>query len=753
MSWTNVRLIWFRELRDQLRDRRTIFSIAILPLVLYPLMGMVFLQITQFMQEHPTRVWLLGAEALPAEPALLAGESFAPEFCPEDEARLLDVRVLRERPAEWQNRPLSAVAAAEIRDGRCDAVVYFPPEFADRLDSFRERLLAARAKSSAAAAEGGDRSAQRKASDAASAEFASLVPDAQILANMAEDTSRIAHDRAERVLWRWREQIVRQSLGDSGMPMAATQPFRVKSADVSDAAFRRAAVWSKVLPFVVLVWALTGAFYPAIDLCAGEKERGTLETLLCSPALRSEIVWGKLLTVITFSTVTALLNLASLGLTGLLFFSRLEGLGKGGASLALGAPPLAAIFWLLLTIVPIAALFSGLALAIAAFARSSKEGQYYLMPLLLITLPLMVLPMLPSAELDMGSSLIPVSGVMLWLRALIEGQYADAARFATPVIAVTAGCCWLAIRWAERQFQSESVLFRESERFGPRLWVRQLRRDRDDTPSASEAMVCGLLILMITFFASLQVASPRDWPGMARMVLITQIGLIAAPALIMAVMLTRRPARTLLLAPPPPWMSLPGAVLLAVSLNPSIVLLGQQIRELYPLSDEAIKAFEPLMTAISQAPWWQVLVVVALAPAVCEELVFRGFILSGLRKLGSAPAAIAISSLLFGATHGMLQQSLSAVAIGMVIGFVAVQTGSLYPCILLHFTHNGLTVTASRLAQRFGDESWLSGLIQAEPGGDFQYRWPAVAASMILSLLILWWFARLRVQRAVVPGD
>jgi sodium transport system permease protein len=68
-------------------------------------------------------------------------------------------------------------------------------------------------------------------------------------------------------------------------------------------------LWSKILPFVLMVWALTGAFYPAIDLCAGEKERGTLETLLSSPALRTEIVWGTL-TVMTFMA-TSLLNLLS----------------------------------------------------------------------------------------------------------------------------------------------------------------------------------------------------------------------------------------------------------------------------------------------------------------------------------------------------------------------------------------------------------------------------------------------------------
>ena len=83
----------------------------------------------------------------------------------------------------------------------------------------------------------------------------------------------------------------------------------------------------------------------------------------------------------------------------------------------------------MLALVPISALFSALSLAIAAFARSSKEGQYYLMPLLMISLPLMMLPMLPATELDLGFALIPLSGLMLLLRALIEGQYWEALRY------------------------------------------------------------------------------------------------------------------------------------------------------------------------------------------------------------------------------------------------------------------------------------------------------------------------------------
>src|SRR5690606_23975680 len=122
------------------------------------------------------------------------------------------------------------------------------------------------------------------------------------------------------------------------LPAITAQPFEITTLDVAEKSQHRAAAWSKILPFVLLLWALTGAFYPAIDLCAGEKERGTLETLLSSPAERLEIVWGKLLTVMTFSMATAILNLSSLAVTGSLVMSQLPNLGP---------PPTLAFLWLL----------------------------------------------------------------------------------------------------------------------------------------------------------------------------------------------------------------------------------------------------------------------------------------------------------------------------------------------------------------------------------------------------------------------
>ena len=121
MNWTNIRLIVSREIRDQLRDRRTIFVIAILPLLLYPLLGMSFLQVAQFMKEHPTKIWVIGAAELPEAQQLLNGDAFRSELyaLPGDE-RLFEVST--EPLAVGQDVTEAANSAGKA--GKFDAVVY-----------------------------------------------------------------------------------------------------------------------------------------------------------------------------------------------------------------------------------------------------------------------------------------------------------------------------------------------------------------------------------------------------------------------------------------------------------------------------------------------------------------------------------------------------------------------------------------------------------------------------------------------------
>lgn len=722
MSWYNIKLIFLREVRDQMRDRRTLFMIAVLPMLLYPLMGMVILQVSQFKREHPTRIWLLGTDNLPENPQLLEGSGFTEAVCSETDCKLIELTTSPKLSAEQSKAGPRATAEEAMQAGTYDAVVYFPPQFAAELDKFRQRV--------------------RDTSVPLPAEEINNVPKPEIFVNTANDKSRVAYERVERILYRWRQDVVAKNLEARQVPASAVAPFEVVNTDIAKETSRRAAIWSRILPFVVLVWALTGAFYPAIDLCAGEKERGTLETLLSSPAQRSEIVWGKLLTVMTFSMTTSLLNLASLAGTGGFVISQMQRMNASTGGMELGPPPLVPLAWLVVALVPLSAMFSALSLAVAAFAKSSKEGQYYLMPLLLITLPLMLFPMMPATQLELGTAIIPVTGVIFLLRALMEGQYVEAARYALPVIGVTALCCLLAIRWAIDQFNNESVLFRESERWDLGLWLRHLVRDRSETPSIGEAILCGVLLLVIRFFASFVTPSPTDFRGFVIVTLVTLVAFVASPALLMTLMLTSNARKTLALYWPR-WQMLPFAVLLALLLHPVAMWMLIGIRELYPMGADAEKQVSEALAPLKDAPLYAVVLLMALVPAVCEELAFRGFILSGLRHTGHRWMAIVGSAVFFGVTHSLLQQSLSAAIMGCVIGYIVLRSGSILPGILFHFTHNALAMTIPALIAYLGSEhAVVSALVTTGDGGILYYNAAFAAVCGAAAFGMLCWLHR-----------
>jgi sodium transport system permease protein len=724
MNWSNVKLILHREVRDQLRDRRTLFMIAVLPLLLYPLLGMSMFQVMQFVSEHPTHVLVIGAETLPESPRLIDGHHFDQAwFTSADRAGLLELAFPGEGPAPDPSSKTFEQAKAGVERGEYEAIVYFPPDFGGRLAEFRASLA-------------------RRLERGAGEHVEVGVPSPEIYYNTAKEKSQITFVRVSTVLNRWTDEIGRQNLAESHLPESAAHPFELEEHDVAVELGRRdAAVWSKVLPFLLLIWALTGAFYPAIDLCAGEKERGTLETLLSSPAERVEIVWGKLLTVMLFSVVTSLLNLLSVGVTGTFVVNALPHELKH-----IGAPPPLTPLWLGLALVPMSALFSALCLALASFARSSKEGQYYLMPLLMVTMPLVVLPMAPGVELNLGNSLIPITGVVLLLRALLEGNLAQALPFVPSVVVVTLGCCLWATRWAVDQFNSEGVLFRESERFDLSLWFKHLVRDRGDTPSPAAALLCGLLILMLFFFMglTLKIQPSSEFKSLAQLVLVTQLALVASPALLMTIMLTRSPRRTLLLRLPKLW-TLPAAFLLAVTLHPAVLVLGEIVQRLYPMSDSMRQA----MHLHLEADLWQILAVFAFTPAVCEELAFRGFMLSGLRHLGHKWQAILVSSIFFGVTHQVFHQSIVACVMGLVLGYLAVQTGSLLTCVVFHFTSNSMQFVVNYLLQTpAATERPWNALI--EKGGDvagYSFAWPVTVVGCLVAAALLYAFHRLPYAR------
>lgn len=698
-------LIYFREMQDQLRDRRTLFTIAVLPILLYPLVGMLLMQIAQFTRQNPTSVCVVGTENIEGAPPLFKGETFAPSLIDDPESlELMSYRwdelgndlAIHDKATEW------------VKTGVFDLVVLIPPSFKD--NDLVGGLLEAKVEVDEDAAE---------------------ESDIELLFSVGSDQSVVARRRVAGVLSAWRGEWIKERLSGAGINPDALLPFEWSDKDISPERTREAAFWSKLLPFIMLVWAMTGAFYPAIDLVAGEKERGTLETLLCSPALRSEIVWGKLGAVATFSMLTALLNAGSMLFTSSLVFRHID---VGPASSMLGAPPIVPMLWLFVALVPLSCLFSALALAVAAMARSSKEGQYYLMPLMMVTLPLVMLPMLPGTTLNVGTSLIPVTGMFLLVRALVEGQYGTALMYVPMVATVTGVCLWLAARWAQRQFEDEAVLFGGGEQWEIGMWVRHLWRDRQTAATPIQAYGCGAIILVTLFFARLSISEmPQNFAGIAKLVLVPQV-LILFPAIVMATMFTTSIRESLRIRMPH-WTAFPIAILLGVTLHPTYVMLSKVINHLYPVSEQAIAAMKPFAEQISSAPWLGIVLLMALLPAVCEELAFRGFIFGGLVREKGKLRAVILTAVMFGVSHGVLQQSIAASIMGLVLGWITLRTGSILPCILIHFTNNALSVSLDRIASS-GWEGASIFITQTELGPSYQPFWTLIGMGIAVTCLL-----------------
>jgi sodium transport system permease protein len=214
-----------------------------------------------------------------------------------------------------------------------------------------------------------------------------------------------------------------------------------------------------------------------------------------------------------------------------------------------------------------------------------------------------------------------------------------------------------------------------------------------------------------------------------------QVALIAGPAIVMALLLTRRPAKTLLLQRPTEGLSsLAIAGLLAFVMHPLVSTFSNGIRTLYPISEQTLAKLDAMQGLLSDAPnIWTLLVLVALLPAICEELAFRGFILSGLSRMRNKWLAILVSSLFFGIAHQLLQQSITAFAVGMLIGFLAIQTKSIFTCMLYHLIHNSLPLL---VAHTLGEGGGVPGLVEVQ-GDALVYGGPFVLVCFAAVLLLV----------------
>ena len=743
MSWKNIKLIFMRELRDQLRDRRTLFMITILPLFLYPMLGLGVVQMLLTFSEQQRIAIILNADDLPDSPSLLDENGIQSEWYDQGKKDTSSLRILAERTdkdvaavsspddststkktpdAEFKTTETQASRRGEKTDADLLVAAHRLAEQIQALSSLDQKTDEAANSNTRSALQDliserfgesgfqvlvivpkGYGTAMKSMQDQIKARSEgsetgdtqiTKVPPIVVVRNSADDKSNVAFGRIQTALVNWEDAVRRRSFESASLPLALEHPAQLTYVEVAREEQVAASVWSKMFPALLVIMALTGAFYPAIDLGAGEKERGTMETLLISPAKRIELVMGKFLTIMLFSVATAMLNLASMGLTGQQMAS---GIGRGMAnSVSLEFPGFAPLMWMIILLLPLSALFSSLCLALATFARSTKEGQYYLTPLLMVVMGLTMFCLSPAVEMTPLYSVIPVVNVTLLLKGLLLNApgSGNLVYYAVPVLVSSIGYSMLALWWAIELYNSEDVLFREAEKFDLRLWFRQMLRTKDAVPAFPEAVFCFILILMLQFVAMKYMGTDLNAPdpgsSMMRLIVVQQLSMIACPAVFMGLLLTTSLRATLRLRMPS-LTSMAIGISLAVIAHPLTMELSRFLVEykVFPDLPESAGRVIALMRT-DERPTWLLLLVFAVTPAICEELAFRGFILSGLARGGRLAIAVGISSLMFGIIHMIPQQAFNAALLGLVLGLLAIYSRSLFPAMAFHFCNNAL---------------------------------------------------------------
>ena len=401
MSGRNIGIVFRKELCDSLRDRRTLFSMIVVPVLAMPLlmfgMGAATVKIVSKAREEVPAVMVLGAENSP---------------------RLMTS--LRESKSLRIVAPEADFAQAVV-EKRVRAAVQVPPDF-DAAVARGERVTV------------------------------------RILEHAGEMRSGFASGRLDQLLRTLRDTLVRERLRALHVPETTLTPFEIVRQNVAPPAKVGGSVVGGLLPYLIIILCMTGAMYPAIDLTTGEKERGTMETILCSPVSRLHLVLGKFLVVLTASLGTVLLSLASMAATFQIAKRVLPGAapkGVGLPALTLDAGGVIGVFLMLL---PVAVMLSAVLLAIALFARSFREAQSYVGPLMLVVILPAMAGTLPGLELNARLALVPLVNVSLVCKEMIAGTW----HWHYILLIFLSSCLYAAaaLALAVRMFQREEVLFR-----------------------------------------------------------------------------------------------------------------------------------------------------------------------------------------------------------------------------------------------------------------------------------------------------
>ncbi|TWT42175.1 ABC-2 family transporter protein [Phycisphaerae bacterium RAS1] len=668
--FSRINTIWRKELTDTLRDRRTLLAMVLVPMVLYPALMLGSLQ------------------AFELQATRLKSEKFTVGVSDAGVQRWLNNIITTDivrrggaapesQPADGSTHSGAAVRETAVESARSD-LRETPPEFEVVLFGELRGAVEAQRVHVGLMVDG----ALPTLEGADSACFTMIFDQTDVRSGLAATGLGGILERASR-------DMALRRLERAGLPRTVVTPIEIIEQSVATPEKVSGSILGQIVPLILIIMTITGAIYPAIDLTAGERERGTLETLIVAPVPTVDLIVGKFIVVALIGMLSAMLNLLSIG--GTVY------LGGLGQILSRGGPisiPLSALPWVLLILVPLAVMFSALLLAVSSFARSFKEAQNYIMPVMIAGLIPAVVGVLPGTRLEGPLLIMPVTNIVVLTRELFMGRVdLIAIMWVTVSTTIYAGA---AVAVAAKLFGQEAVLFADSGSIKS-LFVRRFFKP-SERPATAHALLLLAIVFSLNFFIqqsmqrSPQLAGqPAYYYALAGLLVLL---LVAAP-LGAAVYMRSRLASTFLLSAPPPRGLLAGVCIGASTwvLAPLWFVWQETWMPLPAGLAESVKAIEDSFATIHPLV---LLLVLAVIPGICEELFFRGYVMSGLRSTFTPVAAVLLAAAAFGFSHYLAQRLALTFMLGAVLGLLAMRFRSIWPAMIAHVLHNGLTLAGSR---------------------------------------------------------
>ena len=631
-----------KELRETLRDRRTIITLLAMPLLVYPLLGIGFRFIALRQAAITAPTWRIGGESEGELAWLKSVLQYSDSLMPDDEQTSAPPDIQYVGRQEGNNTALVDIVAAG------DADVGIRVELKERVEGIE------------------------------------LTPaDIEIIENDGSPVSRIAADYIQQRLkamnlstvTRWGRQFDRDFRVPLRYERSLVRPQREVHALLG------------FMPLVLLLMTVTGGVYPAIDLTAGERERDTLETLMALPVPKFRLIAAKFAAVVTVTILTGLVNLAAMSATVYALQLETTLFGSPGMTLSL-------LLRLILVLFAFAIFYSSVLLIITSSVRSFKEAQAYLIPLLLLSIAPGLVILLPGWELNLGTAVLPMINMLLMVRGVFERS----AELLPSVVAVvsTFSYATICLMLAAQVFGTDAVTTGSGGR-----WDDLLQRPTSalDAPTPACSLAVLALLFPLHFVATGLLARAAEMSIAARFTasaVLTVILFVVVPMLFAMWQRVRvfdgfriRPTTLKV------W---PGVLLLGVAVWPLVfetVILLQNLG-LRSIDAARFEQVEELLTAWVSIPLPVRILVFGVLPGLCEELFFRGYLFSGLRNHFSGMGTVLICGLAFGTFHVILaagaapERFVPSTIMGLLLGWVALRTNSVLPCVALHVCHNSL---------------------------------------------------------------